>query len=150
MQNTSGNISVLNEYLKIFDERIANVTKENALLRILVNNATDHASNLKNLSDFLQSLLRDPNKFAEKALKAARAYEEVVNAIEEVLKLARVAHDNSKIALELVSVFTSCYMNSRLKLQFSTHVMSFVYKSYRKLLIELRRGILLHYIFLYH
>jgi hypothetical protein len=69
----------------------------------LVKNATYHANNLKNISDFLQSLLRDPNKYAEKALKAARAYENVVKAIEEVLKLAREANENSKIALDLVS-----------------------------------------------
>ena len=99
--NTSGNTSILSKYLKIFDQRIANLTKENALLRILVNNATDHANNLKNLSDFLQSLLSDPNKYAEKALKAARSYENVVKAIEELLKLAREANDNSKIALDL-------------------------------------------------
>ena len=93
--------------MKTFDARIGNLTNENAFLRILVNNATDHANNLKKLSDFLQSLLRDPNKYAEKALRAAEAYGNIVKAIEEVLKLAREANANSKIALDLVSLFFS-------------------------------------------
>ena len=79
--------------------------KENALLRILVNNATAHANNLKNLSDFLQSLLRDPQKFAAKALKAAEAYDDVVKAIEEVLKIAQEANGNSRNALVRVCLF---------------------------------------------
>lgn len=86
------------------DERIDGLANENTQLRILVSNATDHANNLKNLSDFLQSLLRDPNKYAEKAVEAVNAYEKIVKAIEEVLKIAREANENSKIALDLVSL----------------------------------------------
>lgn len=91
-------------YLRKLDERISNLTTENGNLRLLVDNATEHANNLKNLSDFLHSLLRDPSKFAEKAVKAAKAFDNVVKSIEELLKLAREANDNSKIALGLVSL----------------------------------------------
>ena len=87
-----------------------------------MNNATDHANSLKKLSDFLQSLLRDPNKYAEKALQAARSYENVVKAIEELLKLAREANDNSKIALDLVSLVFKRMQSLREKLSKREHI----------------------------
>ena len=90
----------------MLDERIAGLVDENAKLKILVNNATEHANRLKNLSDYLQSLLRDPNKYAKDALKAVQAYRKIVKAIDEVLKIAREANKNSKIALDLVSPFS--------------------------------------------
>lgn len=94
----------MNKYIKILDERLKNLTSETSQLKILVQNASDYALHLKNFTEHLQSLLRDPNKYAEKASRAVRAYDEVVKAIEELLKLAKEAHKNSEIALDLVSL----------------------------------------------
>ncbi|XP_028412186.1 laminin subunit alpha-like, partial [Dendronephthya gigantea] len=97
--NTTGNTSSLVKYLKEFDKRISDTKKDNAFLEVLVNNATAHANYLKETSDFLQSLLKDPNKYAQKALEASNAYDNIVQAIEEILKIAKEANKNSQDAL---------------------------------------------------
>ena len=106
LQNVTGNTTVLSKYLKILDERIGNLTRENALLKILVDNATKHANNLKELAEYINSLLSDPNKYADKAVKAVKNFENIVKNIEEVLKLAKEANRTSYVALDLVSVLS--------------------------------------------
>ena len=108
-QNISGNSTIINKYLELIDKRIANLTKENELLTKLVDNATDHANNLKNTSEFLQSLLRDPQKYAKKALDAVDAYKKVVDTVHEVLKYAQEADGNGGVALELVTSYVVCF-----------------------------------------
>ena len=104
LQNTTGNTSSLSKYLKEFDKRISDTKNNNALLEVLIANATAHANYLKERSDFLQSLLRDPNKYAEKAIEARKAYDSIVKAIEKILELAREANKNSQDALREVSL----------------------------------------------
>lgn len=91
--------------LKFIDENIANLSKENDELQKLVNNATIHAYNLKNLSDYLQSLLSDPQKFAKKAIDAVNAYTKVADTIKKVLEYAREADNNGGKALEMVTIY---------------------------------------------
>ena len=88
-QNISGNSTIINKYLELIDKRIANLTK--------------------NTSEFLQSLLRDPQKYAKKALDAVDAYKKVVDTVHEVLKYAQEADGNGGVALELVTSYVVCF-----------------------------------------
>ncbi|KAJ8033997.1 Laminin subunit alpha-2 [Holothuria leucospilota] len=69
--------------LKPLHNMSAHLKADIPALQELVRQAENHSGNLWNLSLSLESLLMPTKKFADKALKAARAYSDIVNAILE-------------------------------------------------------------------
>lgn len=75
--------------------------------RDLVDRAIAHAANLTAQADLLESLLVSTKELAENALNAARAYSNIVAAIEEAEKAALAAKNASSLAEEAANGFGS-------------------------------------------
>ena len=70
----------------------------------IVDRSFKHATELRKLADELESVLEDTKKYAKTALRAARVYKTIVDAIHEALKAARLANETVSEANQKVSV----------------------------------------------
>ena len=73
----------------------------------VVDRSFKHATELRKLADELESVLDDTKKYAKTALKAARVYKTIVDAIHEALAAARLANETAHEANDKVNIFFS-------------------------------------------
>lgn len=80
---------------------VVSMEQENQQLKPLVDRAVDHASDLQREADRLDDLLADTRSSAEGALNASRAYQAIVDAINNAMIAAESAINSSKQANQL-------------------------------------------------
>jgi len=80
---------------------IDELSRENVLLVPLVQNATEHALKLKKQADFLDSLIIDTRIIAERAIRASKAYQDIIDAINRALNASLAAIAASEEAIDL-------------------------------------------------
>jgi len=91
------------------------LTGENVVLRPLVDEAIEYARNLKAEADFLDSMIADTRQSAEAALKASKAYQDIIDAINKALNASLQAIEVADQAVELSFGNTDDARKSRIR-----------------------------------
>ena len=100
-KDVSRELSRLDPATEDLQDFVDNLTSENLELRPLVDNATEHARKLQQQALFLDSLIADTRESSEGALNASKAYEAIVDAINEAFNASGEANEASSEALAL-------------------------------------------------
>ena len=102
--NKTGHLA---ELIKKLQRLVDDLRNSLVIANPLVQQAVDHAKALKELADKLKKLLQDTQKFADAALRAAKVYANIVDAIYEALEAAKVANMTTFDAQNKVFFFFS-------------------------------------------
>ena len=95
-QQFGDNSTTLDSLLVLLRQRVMGLKDGNKNVSAKVTNAKMHADDLSNQAAILESLIRDTRNFSDSAVRAAKVYSNIVQAILEALAAARQADTTAK------------------------------------------------------